>query len=285
MLLEAGSLHPMRSARLLIWMMILTAGACGSPGLDEDALVLVVSSDLAVGPNRVAVGALNAENESVVHPDLDVGFEFFRPDGTPAGKAEAEFIWAIPDVRGLWVASFDFDVAGAWQVGVRNGDGNLAVSPPFNVALEAAAVDVGEPAPRSVSKTTGDGSLAEITTDTSPDPALYDQTVADAVTSGLPSVIVFATPAFCVSATCAPSLDTVKSLTGEFEDVNFVHVEVFDNLDAPSRDQLVLAPPVAEWGLQTEPWVFVVDEDGIVRARFEGAIGEHELRRALDAVT
>ncbi len=265
----------------------LLATACGGSGssLDEDALVVVVSSDLAIGPHRVVAAALNQNNESIATPDLDVTFEFFRPDGSPAGTTDAQFIWAIPDVRGMWVSQFDFDTAGAWQLGVRDSGGTLVVSPPFGVAAEAAAVDVGDPAPPSDSKTLEDGSLAEITTDLSPDPAFYQLTVAEAVTSGRPSVIVFATPAFCVSATCGPSLDVAKELSNVYEDVNFVHVEVFDNLDAATREELVVVPPVFEWGLQTEPWVYVVDSSGIVQARFEGAIGEDELRAALDRVS
>jgi len=38
------------------------------------------------------------------------------------------------------------------------------------------------------------------------------------------------------------------------------------------------------WGLSTEPWIFVVDGDGKVTAKFEAAVGEEELRAALDAV-
>ena len=38
------------------------------------------------------------------------------------------------------------------------------------------------------------------------------------------------------------------------------------------------------WGLRTEPWIFVVDGDGKVTAKFEAAVGEEELRAALDAV-
>ncbi|MDH3499539.1 MAG: hypothetical protein OEM97_05415 [Acidimicrobiia bacterium] len=274
-----------RTGLTLVALALLAACGSGSgAALDENALVIVVSSDLAVGRHRVAVGAVDQANESVVLPTASVTFEFFRPDGTPAGGTDAAFIWAIPDVRGLWVANFDFDIAGGWQLGVRDEDGILVVSPPFNVALETSAIDIGDPAPPSESKTLEDGALAEITTDPEPDPAFYEMTVAEAVGSGHPSVIVFATPAFCVSATCGPSLEVTKDLAADFPNVNFVHVEVFDNLDASTRDELVPAGPIIDWGLQTEPWIYVVDRAGIVQARFEGAVGADELRTAVDAV-
>jgi hypothetical protein len=274
----------LRRIGLLVLAIGLLASACGGGSggsLTEDDLVLVVSSDLAVGPHRVAVAALNEANESLAQPDLDVSFEFFRPDGTPAGAAPADFIWAIPDIRGMWVTEFEFDVAGGWLVGVRDSGGTLVVSPPFSVLEQTVAVDVGSAAPASVTKTSGDGPLAEITSDLDPEPTFYATTVADAVTSGNPSVIVFATPAFCVSATCAPALDVAKDAAAAHPDVEFVHVEVFDNLDATTREELMLVPAVIEWGLQTEPWVYVVDSSGVVTARFEGAIGADELDEAL----
>jgi len=45
--------------------------------------------------------------------------------------------------------------------------------------------------------------------------------------------------------------------------------------------------PVAatiEWGLPSEPWIFVVDRDGLVTASFEGIVSEEELQAAVEAV-
>ena len=39
-----------------------------------------------------------------------------------------------------------------------------------------------------------------------------------------------------------------------------------------------------EWGLPTEPWVFVVDAKGKVAAKFEGMAYPDELTAALDAL-
>ena len=271
----------------LILVLALVAAACGGGDestLPDDAIVIVVSSDVALGVDRLAVAAIDSGNESLAFPDVDVTFELFRPDGTPAGTTRPEFIWAIPDVRGMWVDGFEFDAPGPWTVGLRTDDGRLLVSAPFNVAAESFSIGIGDAAPPSDSKTIADGGFAEITTDTDPDERLYQLTVADAVQSGSPSVIIFATPAFCVSATCGPSLDVAKGLIDDYGGVNWVHVEVFDNLDATSRADLRVVQAAEEWRLATEPWVFVVDATGTVTARFEGAVGESELRRALDAV-
>jgi hypothetical protein len=39
-----------------------------------------------------------------------------------------------------------------------------------------------------------------------------------------------------------------------------------------------------DWGLISEPWVFVVDRDGIITASFEGVFADSELKLALDKV-
>ena len=270
---------------LLLSAALLVAAACGNApsGLADDTLVIVVSSDLSIGQQRVVIGALNPDNESVV-TDEQVNFEFFRPDGSTAGATPGSFIWAIPDVRALWVTSFEFDTVGTWTFGVRTSDDRLVAGIPFPVDQDSIAIGNGVPAPESITKTSADGSMAEISTDTDPDPRMYEMTVAEAVTSGRPSVIVFATPAFCTSATCGPSLDIAKSLIDEFPGINWVHVEVFDNLEAATREELVIVDAVTEWGLPTEPWVFVVDPNGLVIARFEGALGRDELAATLTSV-
>ena len=69
-----------------------------------------------------------------------------------------------------------------------------------------------------------------ISSDPHPDPAMYEVSVADAVTSGVPTVIAFATPGFCASATCGPLLDQVKALQSDYPEVEFIHVEIYEDL-------------------------------------------------------
>jgi hypothetical protein len=38
---------------------------------------------------------------------------------------------------------------------------------------------------------------------------------------------------------------------------------------------------MVEWNLHTEPWIFVVDGQGIIRAKFEGLTTVRELEAAL----
>ena len=113
---------------------------------------------------------------------------------------------------------------------------------------------------------------------------MYESSIGDAVTSGSASVIVFATPAFCASRACGPLLDQVKALRPQYQDVEFVHVEIYEDLQVESVEELTAVPATEEWGLPSEPWVFVVDSAGVVSAAFEGAASDEELTAAIDVV-
>jgi peroxiredoxin len=43
-------------------------------------------------------------------------------------------------------------------------------------------------------------------------------------------------------------------------------------------------PQVAAFRLPSEPWTFVIDRDGIIRARFEGALSVAEMEQAVAKV-
>ena len=140
----------------------------------------------------------------------------------------------------------------------------------------------GDPAPPSITLTSDDAAaLSDITTDPNPDPDLYDLSIDDAISNGRPSVIVFATPAFCQTAICGPTIDIVKAATGDNADIDVVHVEPFD-LDAARAGSLEPIVTMTEWGLATEPWVFVVDDEGKITSSFEGILGREELAGAID---
>tara|TARA_B100001971_G_C17955213_1_gene414582 strand:- start:207 stop:614 length:408 start_codon:yes stop_codon:yes gene_type:complete len=129
--------------------------------------------------------------------------------------------------------------------------------------------------------------LTTITSSTDPDPDLYRLSINDALKEEQPLVVVFATPAFCVSATCGPQVEIVSSLKERFAGkANFIHVEVFANpheMEA-GRPAGGFVPAVSEWSLPTEPWTFIMDHSGVVAAKFEGFTTLDELEVALQEV-
>jgi hypothetical protein len=129
-----------------------------------------------------------------------------------------------------------------------------------------------------------------LTTDYTPDPDLYQLTIKEAVENPLPSVVVFASPAFCTSPTCGPQVDTVSELKDELPgQANYIHVEIYDN---PAEiqgdlDRAQIFSVVDDWGLTSiedyfnESWIFILDANGKVQDRFEGFATLDELEGAL----
>jgi hypothetical protein len=79
---------------------------------------------------------------------------------------------------------------------------------------------------------------------------------------------------------CGPVVDIVRSLLPAYgSKVAFTHQEIWQ--DFPSKKAFAT---VDEWRLQSEPWVFVVDSQGMIRAKFEGLVSERELEIALQQV-
>ena len=233
-----------------------------------------------MGTERLLVAVTNDLGQRLPSPDVDVTLEVWL-DGRDFQRqlVDGTFMWAIPDVSGLYRATVEFDAAGTWYVSVIPAGGEPLEPFPMTVYAEPFTPTAGDTAPLSETLTSDDAPISEISSDVDPDPAFYEMSVAEAVTSGRPSVIAFATPRFCSTGICQPTMELMRELAPEYPDVNFLHVEVFTNINDP--DNIVLAPAVEEWGLPTEPWVFVVGADGVILGRFEGLVTPEELRALL----
>jgi len=253
-----------------------------------------------VGTERLIVGIRQADGAVLGSPEEIVDLEVQPADDPSAQpqRAQATFTWIVPDVVGLYRAVFMFDRPGVWQATVIPQAGPPLEPALFSVldpacrqadradpGVPGCAVQVGEPAPTVATYTTADRPLEEITTDPSPDPRLYEHSLDTLVANGRPTVIIFATPAFCTSAACGPLLDEVKAVVDDYSSVDFIHVEVYerfrdDGFDPANPEYTVDA--IFAYRLPSEPWVYVVDGDGIVTARFEGVMDAEELVAALE---
>ena len=279
---------------------------------------LVASYDLAVGePQRFLVGLVTNDQQLVSFGQADLAFSFLgdgEEAGDPVAGPTATGAWqpipgqeleATPteatvgdavDGVGVYAArDVEFDQPGFWQVDVTvdiDGDPRRAEAA-FQVFEEREVVGVGDPAPKTVNHLPGAAGVPVKAVDsraeqdgTVPDPELHSMTVADAIASGKPTMIVVATPVYCVSRFCGPITDAVQDLAQRFGDrMNFVHIEVWRDFEARELNKAA-----AEWiyppGIEEakEPWVWVIGADGIIVARFDNVASEAELAAAVDDV-
>ena len=232
-------------------------------------------------------GVLDGEEGPVRDAEVVVSTFFLTADGGQEGPVEtvdAAFrAWPVTP-RGVFTAELEFDRAGEWGIGAVVTDATgmeRKASARVRVKDASATPEIGAAAPRSVSKTLADvDGFEQITTDFEPDADFYGKTISDALDAGKPLMVVFSTPAYCQTATCGPQLGVVKELKAEYADrMNFIHVEVYDNPHEIEGDlsRAVISPTAEEWGLPSEPWTFIVDGDGVIRAKFEAFTTREEL--------
>ena len=259
----------------------------------------IVTIDLSLGENRVVFGLIDRQGMPLRTGEAVVE-AIYIPSGQSQGSvqdtANARFMkWPVGE-QGVFIATLQFNQpgectvqsAGCWALRVRTiGPDGAPVTAlaNFPVRAQSSTPGIGNPAPASVTLK-GDAveDLATITSSGVPDPDLYRLSVHEALAEDKPLVLVFATPAFCVSAVCGPQVEVISQLKDRFPDeANFIHVEVFadPHLIEGGRPSAGFVPAVAEWNLPTEPWTFIIDKDGLVHSKFENFSTLAELEDSL----
>ena len=249
--------------------------------------------DLGVGTFRVAF-ALSDRSGLVRAPGVEVQSYRVPRVGSEDGPVQtttATFA-AFPDgSRGLYSTALTFDRAGTWGIRVRvpRADGSLAtVALRFPVAAHASAPSVGDAAPATKNRTARDvSSLKELSSGTTPTPALYEQTVAGAITARRPFVVVFASPAFCTTPLCGPQVEDLGAIAPAYAGrADFIHIDTYQHPELIRGDleHAERSPFLKQWGLKTDEWTFVVGADGKIAARFEAYVPRAELEAALQRV-
>lgn len=269
----------------------------GSGAKETDLVVSPAAQSFVIGDNRYPFGVFTVGREQV--DDADVALYFakngdspvqgplparvaslatkpaYRAAGTEA-PGEAKTAYVVPKV--------EFDRTGPWlAVAIIRGEHGLESSrvPSPTVGLYPKIPEVGERAPRIHTPTAADvgGDLTRIDTRVPPD-QMHEVDFADVV-GRKPVVLVFATPALCQSRVCGPVVDIAQQVADRYKgEVDFIHMEVYNDNDAARG----IRPQLEAFGLQTEPWTFLIDRDGVVRARIEGAYGVAELEGAMQKI-
>jgi hypothetical protein len=223
---------------------------------------------LTRGPRDRVIGPFPASVESLVTDPS------FRAQTTSQDPRAAKAVYVISDLS--------LPTAGSWFVlaFIKTGTGfEAAQLPTIKASKESTVAQIGEPAPKVHTPVPADvgGDISKIDTRIPAD-SMHQSDLAD-VLGKKPVVLLFSTPALCESRVCGPVVDIQAQVAEETGDeVEFIHSEIYNDNDANKG----VRPPVKAFGLPTEPWVFAIDKNGVVRDQIEGAFGIEELRRVVD---
>ena len=300
--------RPRRAA--LAAALIVVVAACGSNpsataspsrapsgSASPTVLPVPVSSELHVGANRTIFSLADPTGQKpVAAPDRTLAIGYRGPAGETIAPAPQTFIWAVEGASGVYVGQATFPAAGAWIadfITEAPGAPKETLSFSFDVKQKANVVSPGDPAPSVRTPTLADvgGDVTKISTDTAPVKRFYETSEAAALAAKKPFVLIFATPKFCQTATCGPTLDKVKPVAAAHPDLTFINVEPYELKDVEGQLQPVmnganLVPVEATnaFRLSSEPYVFVVGSDGKVSASFELVFSPEEIEAAIQAV-
>jgi hypothetical protein len=290
-------------------VMALLLSACTAtttPTSSSSALTPVFAfTEAVVGPNRLPIGIIR-DGSPLNDPNAQITLRFYNLDvdkQTPVGSATAIYYGqGLP--AAVYVANYDFSVAGNWGVEV-----SVLLEGMADPSVAKLQLPVSE---RAIAPKVGDKAIvaATLTNDTVTDPAylvssttvdkaLYQVSLADALTQQKPIALLFATPGFCRTAVCGPSLTVFRDLQKQYGDkVTFIHSEIYRypfgdsfaqqntifqdamrsgrNLTDEER-KVGVSDAYFAWGLMSEPWMFLIDTQGVITARYEGGFTVEEL--------
>jgi len=259
---------------------------------DDLSLFATAPQGLAVGDSRQGFAII--EGSKPISPAA-VSIRLIPPDGEPPGPIEAtkatvrfglggdEDHEHETEVQDIFVIRHTFEFPGVWEA-EASFEGRT-VRTAFQVARESTSPAVGEEAKAVASPTTADPMDADPVCTRTPPCSMHDVTIADALAGSTPVVITFATPRYCTSRTCGPVVDIVEVASEEIGDAaEFVHVEVWRDGESVGDFEDGFVQAFADYGFQTEPWTYFIGADGVVRDRWQGAVGAEELLGAVKAL-
>ena len=254
----------------------------------------MASSVFTVGPNRVAFGMID-DTSGFVYGKTAV-YVAPTPDSPATGPYPAPADVLVTEGRyrskqaateadpfaAVYAAEVPFKRAGEYSILAVTKDGSKTYAAPGELQVVKRADDrvpsVGDPAPKVETDTEASarGDIASIDT-REPPSDMHEHSFADVV-GKKPVALLFATPQLCQSRVCGPVVDVGLQLKSRYGDqVEFIHQEVYVDNDP----QKGLREPLKRFNVPTEPWLFVVGDDGRVTARLEGSFGLGAFERAL----
>jgi hypothetical protein len=258
--------------------------------------VEVVSSSVWAGGPSPVILALSGPAGRLSDTSIRPSVQLTTTDGSVVGAPVAAVAVRPPGVDDVaYVALVDIPTPGWWRLTVSATPGAVTLSGTADVAVldQGASARIGSAAPTIHTPTLDDvgGDARRVTTDPIPDLRLYRHSTSDALTAHTPFVLVLDSTKFRVTTACGKALIMARYLQDRWPAIPFIHHEPFRYTvvtDTPVLEGTLAEPHLTDvadawgiggdpWGPLSMPWVFVVDGNGIVRAKYQGIMGSDDV--------
>lgn len=180
-----------------------------------------------------------------------------------------------------------FPEPGVYDIEVSFGDTSASLPIQIFPPDEVKIASVGDQFPQIETPTVGNQLNVDPLCSRVPVCNLHSVSAA-AVIGSKATAILIATPAFCATQYCGPVLDVVLEELDAFPDVEFIHVEVYENPREVGGDyndpNIRPAATLEALNLEFEPSLYLVSKRGIIVDRIDNVFDADELRLALSAL-
>lgn len=307
----------------LLGVACASSGATESPGASGSTTFAaqVASVDLWAGyPQHFELGIFQSTQANgvklVTFGTIQLSFSYLGSDGSaapsPGPQVSASYLAApttrtdgsgpaLSDpatARGVYLADhLTFEHPGIWQADVTadvQGAGTQRLSTQFAVGSKPAFPAPGQKALRTKNLTLASKGVPPSAIDSRaqggnpvPDPDLHRWTIAKALAQHRPIVVIFATPVYCTSQFCGPTVDGVQILAKQYPDrAVFIHVEIYRKVS--SNGSKTPNQAAADWAFRNgdliEPWLYLIGSDGVIKDRWAPLFDQSDVARELAAL-
>jgi hypothetical protein len=249
--------------------------------------LLGAQSQLPVGKSLFTFGLATADNRLVTggSPQVWVARDDTSKAAGPfpsrwfelTAYAQTRDTGPRSELTGFYGAEVELPDAGNWMVAAAlDAGGRLVGQGAVPVSAEVPSAVGTRAKPLKTPVATSAAGRKKICT-RQPACPLHAISLDKALAAGKPTVLDFGTPQLCSSRMCGPVVDeqmvAAAKLGGK---ASFIHVEIY-----PSRDTAKPVKALTDYGFTTEPWILVIDRDGVIRNRFEGPVTAGQIEDAL----
>jgi hypothetical protein len=260
-----------------------------------DLDVVLDSTQHWVGTNDVLLSVYDADGSSIADRSIPLLVELSGPNGQRLAAEPAIEQFATYGRR-LYRARVPLDEVGRWDVRVTALDEGTTLT---GATILEVSPDDGTPAlgslvPGGDTPTMFDAHslMHHISSDPEPVTAFYTWSLDDALAQHQPTVFILDSYAARPNAACGGALGILHDIFFDYPGLTIIHAEPWKTQPDP-EGMLELDPPggppqltdyAGAWGITDPPWIFVIDRDGRLQAKFTGVVGSDELRAAMASV-
>jgi protein SCO1 len=278
------------------------APGSATPGpIAGDLSPLVISSSIWAGGASPVILTITDATGTGLDGSVPVRVRLVAPDGTTSyPEVAATAVRPEGSKTVSFVPVLDIPTPGPWRLDVLAADGRSG-STQIQALDPGATAALGQPAPAVDTPTLDDvgGVVKAVTTQLNPDLRFSQTSTADSLAAGKPYVLVVDSAQFRVSPACGRALVMTRYLLDRWPDITFIHLEPFEyqiiteeavlsgTIEDPPLNRYARAFGIgpAPWPGTAMPWIFVVDGQGNVRAKYTGIIGSADVDVIVSLIT